>query len=133
MITLLKPNTNAGHFRVRKSSRSLHQYFNMIETNSTPLPPFCICIDSDMCGCDNQPPYHCMYCCHDLSPEQLEKWDFEKHEWKGTKPCICGLILCEDGSHRLKINPSCLRHTGVIHNQDCYCHNCWWARTHAEI
>lgn len=24
-----------------------------------------------VCGCGNQPPYHCMYCCKDLTNEEL--------------------------------------------------------------
>lgn len=32
---------------------------------------FCSCVDWEPCGCGNQPPYHCMWCCHDLSQEQI--------------------------------------------------------------
>lgn len=29
---------------------------------------FCV---HHVCGCGNQPPYHCMYCCKDLTDEEL--------------------------------------------------------------
>ena len=25
-----------------------------------------------LCGCGNQPPIHCMWCCEDLTPEEIE-------------------------------------------------------------
>lgn len=34
---------------------------------------YCTCDDWEPCGCGNQPPYHCMYCCEELTPEQLEE------------------------------------------------------------
>jgi hypothetical protein len=32
---------------------------------------FCSCPDWEPCGCGNQPPYHCMWCCHELTEEQV--------------------------------------------------------------
>ena len=34
---------------------------------------FCTCKDWEPCGCGHQPPYHCMYCCLELSREQFEQ------------------------------------------------------------
>jgi len=31
---------------------------------------FCTCMDWEPCGCGNQPPYHCMWCCLELTPQQ---------------------------------------------------------------
>jgi hypothetical protein len=33
---------------------------------------FCKCLGWEPCACGNQPPYHCMWCCGDLTPEQVE-------------------------------------------------------------
>lgn len=41
----------------------------IVGTDST---EYCSCPDWLTCGCGNQPPHHCMYCCLDLSPEQLK-------------------------------------------------------------
>lgn len=32
---------------------------------------FCSCSDWEPCGCGNQPPYHCMWCCLNLTAEQI--------------------------------------------------------------
>ena len=32
---------------------------------------FCSCSDWEPCGCSHQPPYHCMWCCQDLTIEQI--------------------------------------------------------------
>ena len=32
---------------------------------------FCDCGDWEPCGCGNQPPYHCMWCCHKLTAAQI--------------------------------------------------------------
>ena len=32
---------------------------------------FCSCSDWEPRGCGHQPPYHCMWCCRDLSMEQI--------------------------------------------------------------
>lgn len=32
---------------------------------------FCTCSDWEPCACGNQPPYHCMLCCRELTPEQI--------------------------------------------------------------
>lgn len=32
---------------------------------------FCNCSDWEPCSCENQPPYHCMRCCRELSPERI--------------------------------------------------------------
>jgi len=34
-------------------------------------PQFCHCEDWEPCGCGNQPPYHCMWCCRDLTQAQI--------------------------------------------------------------
>jgi len=34
---------------------------------------FCTCADWEPCGCGHQPPYHCMWCCLELSREQFEQ------------------------------------------------------------
>ena len=47
---------------------------------------YCECPDWTPCGCGNQPPRHCMYCCHDLSPEQLVAFDFENWEYIPPRP-----------------------------------------------
>src|ERR1041385_4089662 len=31
----------------------------------------CNCLGWEPCACGNQPPYHCMVCCRELSPEQI--------------------------------------------------------------
>jgi hypothetical protein len=49
-----------------------------VPEKSYPELPFCECEDWELCGCGNQPPYHCMWCCKDLSPERLATWDWEK-------------------------------------------------------
>ncbi len=32
---------------------------------------FCSCSEWEPCGCGNQPPYHCMLCCKELSRDQI--------------------------------------------------------------
>lgn len=32
---------------------------------------FCTCLGWEPCACGNQPPYHCMLCCLELTPEQI--------------------------------------------------------------
>jgi hypothetical protein len=32
----------------------------------------CQCLGWEPCACGNQPPYHCMWCCRELSAEQIE-------------------------------------------------------------
>jgi hypothetical protein len=34
---------------------------------------FCNCPDWEPCGCGHQPPYHCMWCCLELTKEQFAK------------------------------------------------------------
>jgi hypothetical protein len=34
-------------------------------------PAFCNCSDWEPCACGNQPPYHCMWCCRQLTDEQI--------------------------------------------------------------
>lgn len=34
---------------------------------------FCSCADWEPCACANQPPYHCMWCSRELSPEQVDR------------------------------------------------------------
>jgi hypothetical protein len=44
---------------------------------------FCTCLGWEPCACGNQPPYHCMLCCRELSPEQIaaaRARGFYKHE-----------------------------------------------------
>ena len=36
---------------------------------------FCKCPDWEACGCGNQPPRHCMWCCLDLTKAQLVEQD----------------------------------------------------------
>src|SRR5271157_313838 len=47
---------------------------------------FCSCPDWETCGCGNQPPYHCMWCCLDLTPEQLAQWNFETWDYIPPRP-----------------------------------------------
>ena len=35
-------------------------------------PRFCDCMGWEPCGCGNQPPYHCMQCCRELTEEQIK-------------------------------------------------------------
>ena len=39
---------------------------------------YCNCADWEVCGCGNQPPHHCIYCCRDLTPEQMETEEFKR-------------------------------------------------------
>ena len=32
---------------------------------------FCSCSDGEPCGCGNQPPHHCMWCCRELTERQI--------------------------------------------------------------
>jgi hypothetical protein len=32
---------------------------------------FCDCANWEPCACANQPPYHCMWCCRELTDEQV--------------------------------------------------------------
>jgi hypothetical protein len=43
-----------------------------------PSGPSAIAKIGEVCGCGNQPPYHCPWCCRDLSPERLASWDWDK-------------------------------------------------------
>ncbi len=47
---------------------------------------FCSCPNWEPCGCGNQPPRHCMWCCLDLTPEQLAAFDFETDEHIPPRP-----------------------------------------------
>ena len=58
-----------------------------VSDEHNPKPPFCDCDDWEVCGCGNQPPYHCPWCCHDLSPERLGSWDWEKWRRKRLNKC----------------------------------------------
>ncbi len=44
---------------------------NRAEGNRNDDVGFCRCLGWEACGCGNQPPYHCMLCCKELSPEQV--------------------------------------------------------------
>ena len=39
--------------------------------NSEDAPQFCNCSDWEPCGCGHQPPFHCMWCCRELTGEQI--------------------------------------------------------------
>jgi hypothetical protein len=60
----------------------------------------CNCIDWQPCPCGNQgPEWHCMYCCLDLSEDQMRAFDFDQWEHIPYRPkslplsiaCGCGL------------------------------------------
>ena len=36
-------------------------------------PRYCTCADWEPCGCGNQPPCHCQWCCLELTAEQFEQ------------------------------------------------------------
>ena len=38
---------------------------------ATASDEFCNCLDWEPCGCGNQPPYHCMWCCRELTERQV--------------------------------------------------------------
>jgi len=61
------------------------------DNEDTVVEGFCSCEDWETCGCGNQPPYHCMYCCKTLTPEQLATWNFET--WDHIPPSPRGLPL----------------------------------------
>lgn len=42
-----------------------------VAENSKGAQPFCNCLDWEPCGCGNQPPFHCMWCCQKLTAEQV--------------------------------------------------------------
>lgn len=55
---------------------------------------FCTCKDWETCGCGN-PPVHCMWCCLDLTPEQIAQWDFENWDSIPPRPtCLPMQITC---------------------------------------
>ena len=58
----------------------------MENLNETTVQEFCQCPDWEACGCVNQPPYHCMWCCRDLTAEQLAQWDFDNWDYRTPKP-----------------------------------------------
>jgi len=42
------------------------------DRNNDKQKSYCSCEDWEPCGCGNQPPYHCMWCCRELNSEQLD-------------------------------------------------------------
>jgi hypothetical protein len=50
------------------------------------MTEFCTCEDWEPCGCGNQPPPHCMYCCLDLTQEQLAAFNFNTDEHIPPRP-----------------------------------------------
>jgi hypothetical protein len=38
---------------------------------SSPARGSCRCSDWEPCACAHQPPYHCMWCCRELTADQL--------------------------------------------------------------
>jgi hypothetical protein len=50
------------------------------------MDDFCQCEDWEPCACGNQPPRHCMWCCHDLTDEQLDSFDFKNWEFIPPRP-----------------------------------------------
>ena len=42
-----------------------------IDPHSEDRGSFCTCLSWEPCRCGNQPPYHCMLCCLELSDEQI--------------------------------------------------------------
>lgn len=48
--------------------------------------PECNCEDWSPCPCGNDGPWHCQYCCLDLTPEQLMAFDFKEWEYIPRRP-----------------------------------------------